>query len=53
MLPLNRTIFINNHHRAFEGISHHGPKVVADAHAINLPGMIGRSTKISRGYDGE
>ena len=38
-LPSNRTMFINNNPKAFEGISHYGPKVVVDALAIVLSGM--------------
>jgi hypothetical protein len=42
-LPLTRTMFINNHPKAFEAISHYGPKVVVDALATVLPGMTERS----------
>ena len=42
-LPLKRTMFINNHPKAFEGITHYGPKVVVDALATVLPGMTERS----------
>ena len=38
-LPLNRTMFINNHPKAFEGISHYRPQVVVDALATVLSGM--------------
>ena len=36
-------MFINNHPKAFEGISHYGPKVVVDALATVLSGMTERS----------
>jgi hypothetical protein len=42
-LPLKRTIFINSHPKAFEEISHYGPKVVVDALATVLRGMTERS----------
>ena len=38
-LPLNRTMFINTNPKAFEGISHYGPKAVVDALSIVLAGM--------------
>jgi hypothetical protein len=41
-LPLQRTMFINNHPQAFEGISHYSPKVVVDALATVLSGMTQR-----------
>jgi hypothetical protein len=42
-LPLKHTMFINNHPKAFERISHYGPKVVVDALAGVLPDMTDRS----------
>ena len=42
-LPLKGTMFINNNPKAFEGISHYGPKVVVDALSIVLNGMTEQS----------
>ena len=42
-LPLKGTMFINNNPKAFEAISHYGPKVVVDALSIVLNGMTEQS----------